>query len=106
MDATVYLDTHAHVGTIDRRIFGGFLEHLGRAVYQGVYDPESPTTPGNVPRRWSRWRRNVVWRMAICRSIFRHLVFAPCRWPPPGAKFVAEMKRYLKKRHLPWCAVT
>ena len=51
MDATVYLDTHAHVGTIDRRIFGGFLEHLGRAVYQGVYDPESPLADGQGLRR-------------------------------------------------------
>lgn len=28
------------VGDVDPRIFGGFLEHMGRAVYQGVYDPE------------------------------------------------------------------
>ena len=26
----------------DRRIFGAFLEHLGRAVYTGVYEPGSP----------------------------------------------------------------
>ncbi|MGD0804186.1 MAG: alpha-L-arabinofuranosidase C-terminal domain-containing protein [Candidatus Bathyarchaeia archaeon] len=29
------------VGDVDPRIFGGFLEHIGRAVYQGVYDPAS-----------------------------------------------------------------
>jgi alpha-L-arabinofuranosidase len=29
------------VGAVDARIFGGFLEHLGRAVYGGVYDPSS-----------------------------------------------------------------
>jgi alpha-N-arabinofuranosidase len=40
--ATIKLDIDHHVGEIDRRIFGGFLEHLGRAVYEGVYDPESP----------------------------------------------------------------
>ncbi len=39
MTSTIYLDTHFNVGKIDRRIFGGFLEHLGRAVYEGVYDP-------------------------------------------------------------------
>ncbi|HYG21716.1 MAG TPA: alpha-N-arabinofuranosidase [Verrucomicrobiae bacterium] len=27
---------------IDRRLFGSFLEHLGRAVYTGVYEPGSP----------------------------------------------------------------
>ena len=30
------------VGTIDRRIFGGFVEHLGRGVYGGVFDEGSP----------------------------------------------------------------
>jgi alpha-N-arabinofuranosidase len=27
------------VGAVDPRLFGGFLEHMGRAVYQGVFDP-------------------------------------------------------------------
>jgi alpha-N-arabinofuranosidase len=27
---------------LDRRLFGSFLEHLGRAIYTGVYDPKSP----------------------------------------------------------------
>lgn len=27
------------IGPVDPRVFGGFLEHLGRAVYEGVYDP-------------------------------------------------------------------
>ena len=26
---------------LDRRVLGSFLEHLGRAVYTGVYEPES-----------------------------------------------------------------
>ncbi len=30
------------IARVDPRIFGGFLEHMGRAVYQGVYEPESP----------------------------------------------------------------
>ena len=29
------------VDEVDERIFGGFLEHLGRAVYEGVHDPQS-----------------------------------------------------------------
>src|SRR4029450_9185578 len=27
---------------VDRRVLGAFLEHLGRAVYTGVYQPGSP----------------------------------------------------------------
>jgi len=38
----VNLHTAFRVGSVDPRIFGGFLEHLGRAVYGGVYDPGSP----------------------------------------------------------------
>ena len=32
---------------LDRRLFGAFLEHLGRAVYTGVYDPGSPLADAN-----------------------------------------------------------
>jgi alpha-N-arabinofuranosidase len=42
MPATLTLDTEFHAGPIDPRIFSGFLEHMGRAVYEGVYDPGSP----------------------------------------------------------------
>ncbi|KAA0235299.1 MAG: Intracellular exo-alpha-(1-_5)-L-arabinofuranosidase 1 [Acidimicrobiales bacterium] len=42
MEATVHLDTRQRIGPIDRRIFGGFIEHMGRAVYEGIYDPGSP----------------------------------------------------------------
>ncbi|MCE9590808.1 MAG: alpha-N-arabinofuranosidase [Planctomycetes bacterium] len=47
MKATLSLDTHHHVGAIDRRIFSGFLEHLGRSVYEGAYDPGSPLADGD-----------------------------------------------------------
>jgi alpha-N-arabinofuranosidase len=30
------------IGKIDRRIYGSFIEHLGRAVYGGIYDPGHP----------------------------------------------------------------
>lgn len=29
------------IASVDPRLFGGFLEHLGRAVYEGVYHPEA-----------------------------------------------------------------
>ena len=32
---------------IDRRLFGSFLEHLGRAIYTGVYQPGSPLADRN-----------------------------------------------------------
>ena len=39
--ARIYLDTRRTIGTVDRNIFGSFLEHLGRAIYEGVYEPGS-----------------------------------------------------------------
>ncbi len=37
----IALHTQFQIGAVDPRIFGGFLEHMGRAVYEGVYDPTS-----------------------------------------------------------------
>lgn len=51
MHARLHLDTQHHVGPIDRRMFGGFLEHLGRAVYEGVYDPGNPLSDERGFRR-------------------------------------------------------
>jgi len=37
---TITLHTEFQIGQVDPRVFGGFLEHIGRAVYGGVYDPD------------------------------------------------------------------
>jgi alpha-N-arabinofuranosidase len=41
-ETRIILHTEFKIGRVDPRIFGGFLEHLGRAVYEGVYHPDSP----------------------------------------------------------------
>jgi alpha-N-arabinofuranosidase len=38
----IKVDPERTLGDIDPNIFGGFVEHLGRCVYGGVYDPKSP----------------------------------------------------------------
>ena len=40
--AKVIIDKDFQVSRIDRRIYGSFIEHLGRAVYEGIYQPDSP----------------------------------------------------------------
>ena len=35
--AQIIVDKHFITGKIDRRIYGSFIEHLGRAVYDGIY---------------------------------------------------------------------
>ena len=39
--AQVFLGTHRVIGEISPLLFGGFAEHLGRCVYEGIYDPAS-----------------------------------------------------------------
>jgi alpha-N-arabinofuranosidase len=45
--ATVTLNTENVIGEVSPKIFGGFVEHLGRCVYEGVYDPQSPLADKN-----------------------------------------------------------
>ena len=40
--AKIIIDKDFQVSRIDRRIYGSFIEHLGRAVYEGIYQPDSP----------------------------------------------------------------
>jgi alpha-L-arabinofuranosidase len=40
--ARVLLDRDFAIGTTDRRLFGAFVEHLGRCVYGGIFEPGHP----------------------------------------------------------------
>jgi alpha-L-arabinofuranosidase len=40
--ATLTLDPAFRVGTVDRRLFGSFAEHMGRCVYTGLFEPGHP----------------------------------------------------------------
>ena len=35
--AQIIVDKYFLTGKTDKRIFGSFIEHLGRAVYEGIY---------------------------------------------------------------------
>ncbi len=41
--AKCIIDKDYIIGTTDPRLFGSFIEHLGRAVYTGIYEPGHPT---------------------------------------------------------------
>ncbi len=41
--AHITIDPAAVVGSVNRRLFGSFVEHLGRSVYDGIYEPGHPT---------------------------------------------------------------
>ncbi|MGW3350965.1 arabinosylfuranosidase ArfA [Nonomuraea rubra] len=40
--ASVVLDPAAIVAPVRRRMFGSFVEHMGRCVYTGIYEPDHP----------------------------------------------------------------
>lgn len=43
----VYVDSRRTIASLDRNLFGSFLEHLGRAIYEGIYDPGSKLSDSN-----------------------------------------------------------
>ncbi|HZS70573.1 MAG TPA: alpha-N-arabinofuranosidase [Candidatus Acidoferrum sp.] len=70
----VYVDSRRTISPLDRNLFGSFLEHLGRAIYEGVYDPGSKLADANG------FRKDVMEEV-------RHLGVPIIRYP--GGNFVS-----------------
>jgi alpha-N-arabinofuranosidase len=49
--ARIYIDSRRTIAPIDPNLFGSFLEHLGRAIYEGIYDPGSKLSDSNGFRK-------------------------------------------------------
>jgi len=49
--ARIFLNSRRTIAPLDRNLFGSFLEHLGRAIYEGIYDPRSKFADANGFRR-------------------------------------------------------
>lgn len=73
-DARVSVDPAAAIGEVDERIFGSFVEHMGRAVYGGLYEPGHPAAGRDG------WRRDVL-------ALTRELGVTIVRYP--GGNFVS-----------------
>ena len=41
LEAKIVCDKNFKIGNIDPRLYGSFLEHMGRVIYTGVYEPEN-----------------------------------------------------------------
>lgn len=76
-DDHVVLDPAAVVAPVNRRLFGSFVEHLGRCVYDGIYEPGHPTA--NV----DGFRMDVV-------ELVKELGSTTIRYP--GGNFVSGYK--------------
>ncbi len=51
MKATVSVHAKFTIGDVDDRLFGGFIEHIGRCVYDGIYEPGHPEADEDGFRR-------------------------------------------------------
>lgn len=72
--AKIILDRDYQISKIDDRIYSSFLEHLGRAVYGGVYEP------GHINADENGFRKDVI-------DLVRDLRISTVRYP--GGNFVS-----------------
>jgi len=75
MKARLHLDKEYRVGKSEDRLFGSFIEHLGRAVYGGIFEPGHPEADANG------FRRDVI-------GLVRELGVPVVRYP--GGNFVSS----------------
>jgi alpha-L-arabinofuranosidase len=71
----VVVDPGRPLGSVDRNVFGGFVEHLGRCIYGGLYDEGSALSDD------SGFRTDVL-------ALLRELWMGVLRWP--GGNFVSN----------------
>jgi alpha-N-arabinofuranosidase len=74
MKAKLTLHNEFAIGVTDKRIYGSFIEHLGRAVYNGIYEP------GHVTADELGFRKDVL-------ELVRELGVPVVRYP--GGNFVS-----------------
>jgi len=75
MSSVVTIDPCRELGSLDRRVFGGFVEHLGRCIYGGLYDEGSPLSDQRG------FRRDVL-------ELLKSMRISVLRWP--GGNFVSN----------------
>jgi alpha-N-arabinofuranosidase len=71
----IAIDPGRVLGQVDRNVFGGFVEHLGRCIYGGLYEEGSPLSDDRG------FRKDVL-------NLLRELRLGVLRWP--GGNFVSN----------------
>ena len=75
--AHLTIDPHFTVGEVNRRLFGSFVEHLGRGVYDGLYEP------GHATADAEGFREDVI-------DLVKELGVSTIRYP--GGNFVSGFR--------------
>ena len=95
----IIIDKDFAIGRIDDRIFGSFVEHMGRVVYSGIYEKDHPSTDENG------FRKDVV-------DLAKQMGVTTVRYP--GGNFVSNynwmdgigpIENRPKKRDLAWKSI-
>jgi len=73
-NARIYIDTNRVISEISPLLFSGFAEHMGRCIYEGIYEPASPHADENG------LRTDVL--SALCELNFRAMRY-------PGGNFLS-----------------
>ncbi|WP_295119727.1 alpha-N-arabinofuranosidase [uncultured Leifsonia sp.] len=76
-NAHLTIDPQFAIGAVRRRLFGGFVEHLGRHVYDGIYEPGHPEADEEG------FRRDVI-------ELVKELGVSTIRYP--GGNFVSGFR--------------
>ena len=77
MQISFSVDPDLTVARVNRRTFGSFVEHMGRCVYTGIYEPDHPTADEDG------FRRDVL-------ELTRELGVTVVRYP--GGNFVSNYR--------------
>lgn len=72
--AVLVVDEAFAIGAVNKRLYGSFVEHLGRCVYDGIYEPQHPNADADG------FRRDVL-------ELVRELGVTTVRYP--GGNFVS-----------------
>lgn len=75
--ASLRLDPHRSIGPVRRNLFGGFVEHLGRHIYDGIHEPSHPTADADG------FRTDVI-------ELVKELGISTVRYP--GGNFVSGFR--------------
>ena len=83
--AKMIIDKDFQISKVDERIYGSFIEHLGRAVYDGLYQPGNPLSDDDG------FRKDVI-------DLVKELDVPIIRYP--GGNFVSNFFCVLKIRKI------
>ena len=75
MKADITVNKKFTIGNIDKRLYGSFIEHIGRVVYEGIYEPEHTSS------NQDGFREDVI-------SLVKQLGVSAVRYP--GGNFVSS----------------